>query len=104
MESYFWTVLGMIAGVCTTGCFVPQLLKIWREEDSEAVSKRMYAVSVTAFSLWMMHGMMIGSMPVIVFNALNVLLTGTILALKIRHQNAHRCRSSHPTLSGSNPF
>ena len=88
MSGEFWTVLGMVAGLCTTGCFVPQVLKIWREGDSEAISKRMYAVSVTAFSLWMVHGIMISSGPVIVFNALNVLLAGTILALKIRQQNA----------------
>jgi MtN3 and saliva related transmembrane protein len=88
MDGNLWTVLGLVAGACTTGCFVPQVWKIWREGDSEAISKRMYAVSVTAFSLWMVHGIMIGSAPVILFNALNVLLTGTILALKMRQQNA----------------
>ncbi len=88
MDGYLWTLLGMVAGVCTTGCFVPQVWKIWREGDSEAISKRMYAVSVTAFSLWMLHGIMIGSAPVTIFNALNVLLTGTILVLKIRQQKA----------------
>ncbi len=88
MDGYLWTMLGTVAGLCTTGCFVPQVWKIWREGDSEAISKRMYVVSVTAFSLWMVHGIMIGSAPVIIFNALNVLLTGTILALKIRDQKA----------------
>ncbi len=88
MDGYFWTVLGMVAGVCTTGCFVPQVWKIWREGDSEAISKRMYVVSVAAFSLWTVHGIMIGSAPVIIFNALNVLLTGAILFLKIRQQSA----------------
>ena len=88
MNGDLWTLLGLVAGVCTTGCFVPQVLKIWREGDSEAISKRMYAISVAAFSLWMIHGLMIGSAPVIIFNALNVLLTGTILVLKIRHRRA----------------
>jgi MtN3 and saliva related transmembrane protein len=88
MESHYWTVLGMIAGVCTTGCFVPQFVKNWREGDSGAVSKRMYVVSVAGFCLWLVHGFMIGSAPIVVFNALNVLLTGAILVLKIRHQNA----------------
>ena len=88
MEGNMWTVLGLVAGLFTTGCFVPQVAKIWREGDSEAVSKRMYALSVAAFTLWMAHGILIGSAPVIIFNGLNVLLTGTILVLKIRQQNA----------------
>jgi MtN3 and saliva related transmembrane protein len=88
MDGALWTLLGLVAGVCTTGCFVPQVWKIWREGDSRAVSKRMYAVSVVAFSLWMLHGILIGSAPVIVFNALNVLLTGAVVVLKIRHQSA----------------
>lgn len=92
MDGDDWTLLGLAAGLCTTGCFVPQVWKIWREGESGAISKRMYVVSVAAFSLWMVHGLMIGSLPVILFNACNVLLTGTILALKIRHQNAGRAR------------
>ena len=87
MDVDLWTMLGLVAGVCTTGCFVPQVVKIWREGDSEAISKRMYVVSVTAFSLWIVHGVMIGSAPIVLFNAVNVLLTGAILVLKIRHQN-----------------
>ncbi len=88
MDGGWWTVLGLVAGVCTSGCFVPQVVKIWREGDSEAVSKRMYVTSVVAFSLWAAHGLMIGSAPVVIFNALNVLLTATILVLKMRGRSA----------------
>ena len=88
MEGWVWTVLGMVAGVCTTGCFVPQVVKIWREGDTEAISTRMYVVSVAAFGLWMAHGILIASAPVIIFNALNVLLTATILVLKMRGRSA----------------
>jgi MtN3 and saliva related transmembrane protein len=92
MTGDLWTLLGLAAGVCTTGCFVPQVLKIWRDGDSEAISQRMYAVSVAAFSLWAVHGFMIGSAPVVIFNALNVVLTGTILVLKLRGRNGTAAR------------
>jgi MtN3 and saliva related transmembrane protein len=63
---------------------VPQVIKAWREGDTEAISKRMYLASLAAYGLWIVHGLMIGSMPVILFNGLNVIFAGIILALKLR--------------------
>jgi MtN3 and saliva related transmembrane protein len=44
----------------------------------------MYMVTVSAFILWTLYGFVIGSWPVVVFNALSLVLSGTILALKLR--------------------
>jgi uncharacterized protein with PQ loop repeat len=38
------TVLGSAAGLCTVGSFVPQVVKAWREGDTNAISLRMYLV------------------------------------------------------------
>ena len=83
MSGWWITVLGTAAGLLTTGSFVPQVLKAWRE-GTESISQRMYMVTVSAFSLWTLYGFVIGSWPVIVFNALSLVLSGTILALKLR--------------------
>jgi MtN3 and saliva related transmembrane protein len=74
----------MIAGLCTSFSFVPQVIKAWRHGDTEAISKRMYIASLAAYSLWIMHGFMISSTPVILFNAANLIFAGTVLVLKIR--------------------
>ena len=50
----------------------------------EALSKRMYLASLAAYSLWIVHGLMIASIPVILFNGLNLVFAGTILGLKLR--------------------
>jgi len=60
-----------------------QVLKAWRE-GTESISQRMYMVTVSAFTLWTLYGFVIGSWPVVVFNALSLVLSGTILALKLR--------------------
>ena len=70
MEGWTLTALGFVAGVCTTFSLVPQVMKAWRAADREAISKRTYAVASAAYTLWIVHGVMIGSMPIIVFNAL----------------------------------
>jgi MtN3 and saliva related transmembrane protein len=85
MESWSATVLGIVAGLCSTASFIPQVLKAWREGDTGAISLKMYCVTVTAFVLWTAYGFLIGSLPVIVFNALSLCLAATILFLKIRN-------------------
>jgi len=84
MDGWTLTALGFVAGVYTTFSLVPEVLKAWHSADREAISKRTYAVASAAYVLWIVHGVMIGSMPIIVFNALALLLGGAILVLKLR--------------------
>jgi MtN3 and saliva related transmembrane protein len=44
----------------------------------------MYVASLIAYGLWIVHGLMITSVPVILFNGVNVVFAGIILALKLR--------------------
>ena len=78
------SLVGMVAGLCSTSSFVPQVVKAWREGDTEAISKRMYIVTVSAFSLWIVYGVMIGSWPILAFNSASLALSGAILVLKLR--------------------
>ena len=77
-------LVGTMAGLCSTGSFVPQVVKAWRHDDVAAISKRMYIITVSAFSLWTAYGLMIGSIPIVAFNIVSLLLSATILVLKIR--------------------
>jgi len=92
MQTWWLTALGLAAGSCTSLSFVPQVLKAWREGDTEAISKRMYVASLAAYALWIVHGLMIGSLPVILFNAINVVFAGIILLLKLRGLKAAEAR------------
>ena len=69
---------------------MPQVVKAWQRRDTAAISKRMYVITVTAFTLWTAYGFMIGSVPIIVFNIASLLLSATILVLKIRGMRADR--------------
>src|SRR6478609_1897318 len=64
MQTWWLTTLGLVAGLCTSLSFVPQVLKAWREGDTEAISKRMYVASLIAYGLWIVHGLMITSVPI----------------------------------------
>jgi len=77
-------LVGTGAALCSMTSFVPQIAKIVRERDASGVSLRMYAVTVTGFTLWIAYGLMTRAWPVMAANAVCLLLSTTILALKWR--------------------
>ena len=99
MQAWLPTILGMVAGCCSTLAFVPQVLKIWREGDTRAISLRMYVMRVAGFVLWLGYGLALGSVPLIVFNVLNLLLGGTVLALKLRGRERPDRALQYPAMS-----
>ncbi len=95
-ESLVVNVIGTGAALCSMASFVPQIAKIWRERDASSVSLKMYAVTVTGFSLWIAYGAMIGSWPVATSNAICLALSATILALKWRYARGGGLATSKP--------
>ena len=87
-------VIGTGAALCSMTSFVPQIVKIVRERDATSVSLRMYAVTVTGFSLWIAYGLMTRAWPVVAANTVCLVLSATILVLKWRlaGQSADRPR------------
>lgn len=77
-------IVGVGAALCSMTSFVPQIAKIVRERDAASVSLRMYAVTVTGFTLWTAYGLMIGSWPIAASNIVCLALSATILLLKWR--------------------
>lgn len=96
MDFSIAALVGTVAGICSTSSFIPQVIKVWREGDTEAISKKMYLVTVTAFSLWIIYGVMIGSMPIIVFNIASLALSATILVIKLRNLRQARATAEPP--------
>ena len=57
MSGWWVAALGTAAGLCTTGSFVPQVVKAWREGDTRALSLRMYlALSAAILRLKLREG------------------------------------------------
>lgn len=81
-------VVGAGAALCSMASFTPQLLKIWRERDASSVSLRMYAITVTGFSLWIAYGVLLKSWPVMVANSVCLAESAAILFLKWRFERA----------------
>jgi MtN3 and saliva related transmembrane protein len=85
LPSWLPVAIGIVAGALSTISFAPQVLKAWREGDTAAISRRMYIVTVVAFAMWIIYGVMIESVPIMIFNALSLVMSGSILVMKIRN-------------------
>ena len=77
--------IGFLAGALTTIAFVPQALKIYTTKSGKDVSSRMLLIFSAGLILWLIYGIMIESLPVILANVVTLILSGTIIALKIRY-------------------
>lgn len=76
--------VGVAAGVCSMVSFVPQIGKILKEKSAEGVSLKMFSVTVTAFILWTVYGVLLASWPIAVSNGICLCLALTIVALRLR--------------------
>jgi MtN3 and saliva related transmembrane protein len=84
MDASLSTLIGSAAGCIGLYSFVPQVVKCCRSGDVAAISLRMFAVRTFGLLLWTVYGFALGSMPVLVFSALGLILSSVILVLKVR--------------------
>ncbi|WP_242104421.1 SemiSWEET transporter [Lysobacter sp. M2-1] len=77
--------LGYVAATLTTIAFVPQALKTIRTRDTRGISLGMYVVFTIGVVFWFGYGLVLGSWPMIVSNAITFVLASVILAMKLRH-------------------
>jgi MtN3 and saliva related transmembrane protein len=77
--------LGYVAATLTTLAFVPQALKTIRTRDTRGISLGMYVVFTIGVVFWFGYGLVLGSWPMIVSNAITFVLASVILAMKLRH-------------------
>ena len=77
-------VMGFIAAFLTTTAFVPQAYHSWKTRDLSGISLPMYTMFTLGVAAWLVYGLMIDSLPVIVANAITLLLSAIVMYLKIK--------------------
>lgn len=80
------TIIGLFAGTLATISFLPQVIKAWKSKQTKDISLPMYILFVIGVSLWLIYGLMINELPVILANAVTLILAGIILTLKLKYK------------------
>ncbi len=81
----FIDILGLLAGTFTTISFLPQVIKIWRSKSAKDISLAMFSIFSVGVLLWLIYGLFINSLPVILANAVTLVLASTILVFKFKY-------------------
>jgi MtN3 and saliva related transmembrane protein len=79
-------VIGSVAAVSTTVCWVPQALKILREKRTEGLSLVTQIVFTLGVALWLAYGLLLHNWPILLANATTLVLSLAILILKVRYR------------------
>ena len=86
--TYNATVIGFLAGVFTTAANLPQVWKTYSVKSGEGLSFRMLSILAIGLALWIFYGCLVVSWPVIVSNALGLLLIASLLIMKLKYDRA----------------
>jgi MtN3 and saliva related transmembrane protein len=78
------TIIGTVAGTLTTIAYLAQVLRTLKHRRTKDISLGMYLMLCSGIGLWLVYGIFIHSWPVIIANAVTLVLSGTVLVMKIR--------------------
>ncbi|MBI2107690.1 SemiSWEET transporter [Candidatus Woesearchaeota archaeon] len=79
------SLLGLAAGACTTGSFVPQVIKSLKTKETKDLSFAMLVLVVIGIAMWLAYGIVTRDVPIMSANAVSLVLTVTMLGIKIRY-------------------
>lgn len=77
-------LIGSLAAIITTLCWVPQAIKVIRTRETKAISLIMYVMLAIGIALWLVYGLLIMSWPLIGSNAATIVLVLIILGMKLK--------------------
>ena len=78
-------VIGLIGATFTTMAFLPQVVKTWKSKSVSDISIGLSLLFTVGTIFWLYYGIMINESPVIISNAITMVLTGSLLILKIKY-------------------
>jgi MtN3 and saliva related transmembrane protein len=78
------TMVGFLAGLATTAANLPQVWKTYRNKSAEGLSFRMLLTLAIGVGLWIIYGFLSKSLPLIVTNAVVLLLILSLLGMKLK--------------------
>ncbi|MEY3651190.1 MAG: hypothetical protein RLZZ351_555 [Pseudomonadota bacterium] len=75
-------IIGYFAAFLTTVAFIPQAYQSWKTQDLTGISLPMYTLFTSGVTLWLVYGFYIDSMPIVIANAITLVLSTIVLTLK----------------------
>ncbi len=75
--------IGYLAASLTTASFVPQAWLTFKTRNVSGISLGMYSAFTLGVLLWLVYGLFLGAWPIVVANAITLVLAISILMMKL---------------------
>ncbi len=81
----FTEYLGLVAGLLTTLALVPQIMRVYRLKSAREISVLYNTSMLLGIILWLVYGIMLGLVPLIIWNIIGSVLTCLLLLTKLKY-------------------
>ena len=78
-------VLGYVAGALATCSFAPQVWRLFRLKSAQEISLPFNLLLMSGVTCWMVYGVLLDLTPVILWNAMTLILVTSMLYAKLRY-------------------
>ena len=86
MIEFIIKYIGFFAAFCTTFAFLPQAIKVYKTKSTKDISLYMFLIFTIGVLSWLIYGLIISDLPVILANAVTLVLSFFILIYKILYK------------------
>ena len=86
MLEFIIKYIGFFAAFCTTIAFLPQAIKVFKTKSTKDISLYMFIIFTIGVLSWLIYGLTINDMPIILANAVTLILSFFILIYKIKYK------------------
>ena len=78
-------ILGFLGGALTTLGYIPQLIRILKLKSAREISLPFTLSFLAGAACWLTYGVLLGLMPVILWNSAGTILLCTLLYVKLKY-------------------
>jgi MtN3 and saliva related transmembrane protein len=82
----YFEIIGFLAAILTTVAFFPQVIKVYKTQNTQSISLSMYIVFSIGILLWLVYGFYLNSLPMIIANTITLVSSIYILYMKLKHK------------------
>jgi MtN3 and saliva related transmembrane protein len=84
MKEFIMAYIGFFAAFCTTIAFLPQAIKVYKTKSTKDISLYMFLIFTVGVFSWLIYGLIINDWPIILANAVTLVLSFFILIYKLK--------------------
>ena len=80
------SIIGLVAGCCTTAAVIPQIIKSWRTKEVKDVSPVMFSILVFGVILWIVYGYFRDDIVIMATSGLALFLNSIMIYFMLRYR------------------